>query len=254
MQFYFRNLERKGKHNEYLFDTSKDHLFEKRKLGLPLGFVIRKYLQEFQIGTPKIINIGTPQFPPWLIPQINVCLKLAEYSKADTPPNDFLHHYHLHKHESDIDFFTDGSKTDIGVGIGVTIHFKTTNKFTTWKNKLNSLSSIFFAELTAIYFALKSIIEHKSKSFTIYSDSKSSLQAIQVTKSKHEIIRQIQALLFKLGYNNNKILFCWIPGHSNIKGNELADKQAKLAANNPRNCLRPISALDMASVIKKTSL
>ena len=90
----------------------------------------------------------------------------------------------------------------------------------------------------------------KNKNFTIYTDSKSSLQAIQIPNSKHEIVRQIQSLLFTLFCNNNKILFCWIPGHCGIKGNEIADKEAKIAANNPRICLKPISTSDMKIVIK----
>ena len=124
------------------------------------------------------------------------------------------------------------------------------NKFSKWKCKLNKLSSIFFAELSAIYFALKSIIKMKNKTFTIYSDSKSSLQTIQIPNSKHEIVRQIQTLCFKLFCNNNNLLFCWVPGHCGIKGNELADKEAKTAANNPRICLKPITTSDMKIVIK----
>ena len=90
----------------------------------------------------------------------------------------------------------------------------------------------------------------KDKTFTIYSDSKSSLQAIQIPNSKHETVRQIQSLFFKLFCNNNKLLFCWIPGHCGIEGNELADKEAKIAANNPRICLKPISMTDMKIVVK----
>ena len=251
MQFYFRNLGKKGKHNNYLFDTSKDHIFEAKKAGpYPLGFTIRKYLQEFDIGIPKIIQINIPKYPPWLIPEINICFKLAEFSKNNTSPAEFLHQYHIHKHESDIDFYTDGSKTNIGVGFGVAIHLKRTNQFTKYYSKLNKLSSIFLAELSAIHSALNSIIEMKNKVFTIFSDSKMSLQAIGTLNSKHEIVRQIHALFFKLYCNNNKITFCWIPGHCDIKGNEIADMEAKSAANKPRNCLKSIPHSDMKSVIK----
>ena len=251
MQYYFRNLERKGQHNKYLFDTTNDHIFQNKKSGpFPLGFTIRKFLEEFDIGTPKIIKINVPEYPPWLIPEINICFKLAQFSKSNTSPTEFLHHYLNHKHESDFDFFTDGSKTNIGVGSGVALHFKKSNEFTKWNTKLNKLSSIFSAELSAIYFSLKSLSEIKNKVITIYSDSKSSLQAIQTSNSRHEIVRQIQALFFKLFCNDNKVLFCWIPGHCGIIGNELADKEAKSAANNTRVCLKPISSLDMKSIIK----
>ena len=53
---------------------------------------------------------------------------LENYSLL-TSPVDFLNHYQLQKHESGIDFFTDGPKTSVGVGIVVAIHFKITYKF-----------------------------------------------------------------------------------------------------------------------------
>ena len=39
-----------------------------------------------------------------LIPEINICFKLAEFSKTNTSPSEFLHQYHIHQHESDIGF------------------------------------------------------------------------------------------------------------------------------------------------------
>ena len=93
-------------------------------------------MEEFNIGTPKIIKINVPEYPPWLFPEINICFELAQFSKS----TEFLHHYLNHKHESDLDFFTDGSKTNIGVGSGIALHFKKSNEFTKWRTKLNKLS------------------------------------------------------------------------------------------------------------------
>ena len=43
MQYYFRNLERRGQHNKYLFDTTNDHIFQNKKSGpFPLGFLNQK--------------------------------------------------------------------------------------------------------------------------------------------------------------------------------------------------------------------
>lgn len=36
-------------------------------------------------------------------------------------------------------------------------------------------------------------------------------------------------------YNNFDVTICWVPGHSNVHGNEEADKHAKLAAENKDN-------------------
>ena len=50
--------------------------------------------------------------------------------------------------------------------------------FNTYKIKLNPLASIFSAELVAIESAINSVKHNKNTSVTIYSDSKSALQAI----------------------------------------------------------------------------
>ena len=62
--------------------------------------------------------------------------------------------------------------------------------------------------------------------FIIFSDSLSVLKAMNHTSSKNP---QIQKLLEKchelLTYK--EIVFCWIPSHIGIQGNEMVDKQAK---------------------------
>jgi len=69
---------------------------------------------------------------------------------------------------------------------------------------------------------------------TIYSDSLSALQCIQLGKSKSrpEILHQIMHYNNILRKNNTKITFIWIPSHVGILGNELADKFAKQGSIN----------------------
>ena len=216
--------------------------------------LIRKYLLDFDIGIPKIIPHTISCFPPWFIPQINICTELNKNYKKDFTPFQLKQSFLSHKHESRIEIFTDGSKTPIGTGAGVAIFSVRNNMYNCFKVKLNKLCSIFTAELTAIKFALKSIEKTKNTTCTIYSDSKSSLLSLNQFNPKLEILKDIHALIFKITQNKTKITFCWVPAHCDIRGNELADEQAKRAANITRTCLKPISASDFKPYIKSQIL
>ena len=90
-----------------------------------------------------------------------------------------------------------------------------------------TILSIFTAEAKAIDLALDFISTcDANNKFIIFSDSLSVLKAINHTNSKNP---QIQKLLEKchelLAYK--EIVFCWIPSHIGIQGNEMVDKQAK---------------------------
>ena len=256
IQYYFRTLEINPNNTSINFhDHNKDILFINRKRGpIPVGMLIRKYLQIFEIGIPKIIPQTISVFPPWFIPQINICFELNKNSKKDVAPTHLKQSFLSHKHKSRIEIFTDGSKTPIGTGAGVAIYSTSSDIYSCYKIKLNKLCSIFTAELMAIKSALQSIEKTKNTTCTIYSDSKSCLLSLNQLNPKLEILKEIHTLIFKITLNKTKIIFCWVPAHCDIRGNELADKEAKVAANSTRTCLKPVPASDMKSHIKNQIL
>jgi hypothetical protein len=67
------------------------------------------------------------------------------------------------------------------------------------------------------------------KAFLICSDSLSSLQAIDTLYSPHALVQEIHSLLASLSSRDVTVVFCWVPGHVGIQGNELADRAAKAA-------------------------
>ena len=89
-------------------------------------------------------------------------------------------------------------------------------------------SSIFTAEAKAIDIALYHIRDQPEKQFIIYSDSLSVLRSLKNLDHRNPLIQQIFRK-YKYLSSLKEIVFCWLPSHTNIRGNELADLEAKSA-------------------------
>ena len=118
--------------------------------------------------------------------------------------------------------YTDGSKQDEKVACAV-ISPNFTDSI-----RLPDNSSIFTAEAKAIDIALYHIRDQPEKQFIIYSDSLSVLRSLKNLDHRNPLIQQI---FRKYNYLSSfkEIVFCWLPSHTNIRGNELADLEAKSA-------------------------
>ena len=83
-----------------------------------------------------------------------------------------------------------------------------------------------------LYLPLDIALYHKrdqpEKQFIIYSDSLSVLRSLKYLDHRNPLIQQI---FRKYNYLSafKEIVFCWLPSHTNIRGNELADLEAKSA-------------------------
>ena len=137
------------------------------------------------------------------------------------------------RHPNDIYFFTDGSKTDKGVA-SATILTNCHGIRKIYKNRLPPKASIFEAEVFGILTALSVIDKLKDtpNSISIFSDSQAVLQLLNSSSQVSHLMYKIQKLAVDITHRIN-IKFIWVPGHSNIDGNEVADRVAKDTANNP---------------------
>ena len=221
------------------------------------SFRVKETLKEYQAENLDILNLRPLPIPPWIIPEIDVCLKICERSKNNHTSEELKQIFYEHKHVSKISMYTDGSKSKRGVGAGVVVFRKCADNsfvYTPYKLKINKHASVFSAELVAIEAAVNSIKNTHNTSCTVYSDSKSALQAILKYDSQNPIIQNIHLLLVTLKEKNTKIRFCWVPAHCGIKGNEFADKIAKEATKYSKNCKNPILFSDIKAFIKNEAI
>ncbi|GFS32560.1 RNase H domain-containing protein [Trichonephila inaurata madagascariensis] len=93
---------------------------------------------------------------------------------------------------------------------------------------LPTSASNYTAELHALRIALEHISLSCGKNFIIYTDFLSALQSILSSHSSHPILVDITYALAN-HLKKKDIRFCWIPGHTGITGNELADTDARSA-------------------------
>ena len=125
----------------------------------------------------------------------------------------------------DYDFiYTDGSVSDDKAAAAAVIDNYSSIE------RLPDKSSIFSAELHALYLALDRVetTDDDERNFIIFSDSKSALQAISGEDWTHPLVLYIlERLNWLVQYQDKRILFYWIPSHVGIIGNEKADTAGK---------------------------
>ncbi|XP_050506465.1 uncharacterized protein LOC126884550 isoform X1 [Diabrotica virgifera virgifera] len=122
--------------------------------------------------------------------------------------------------------YTDASKNIEGVGCA---YWDSSNKISKMF-KLNSIMSIYTAELIAIIEALKYLSNINHSKFIIYSDSKSSLSKISAINPKSKV-NYIELFIInkikELQQQGKSVKLAWVKSHCGITGNEMVDELAK---------------------------
>ena len=93
--------------------------------------------------------------------------------------------------------------------------------------RINDEASICTAELLAIKTAIEYIWESSDEEFMVITDSLSSLQALNIQKLNNPIVSNILHMCHYL--SGHKDIFCWVPSHIGIQGNERDNVWAKAA-------------------------
>ncbi|XP_067138961.1 uncharacterized protein [Centruroides vittatus] len=245
--FYYIKQRSQNKLLADCSDSQLRRLFAARPSSVPT-FDIRmeNVSSTIDLDTSNISQVEVDNISPWSIPVINVDLSLKQFLKETTP--DYVYRQHFaeiqHRDRNLIPIYTDGSKSDDYVGLAFVCQDEIVAE------QIAPNSSIFTAELQAIYLALKYINRKGHRCCVIYTDSVSALQAlISYEPSFHSIVIKIRKLICHLFARNFSIKFCWVPGHVGIRGNEEADAAAKSAS--PSQHTMHIEGGDLKLVVKK---
>lgn len=202
----------------------QDEIFANQNYHKTLGYRIRELLNilnQPDINTRKANRYADS---PWTNQTKETCPGIIGTPKNRTShaimKATFIEHQ-LQTHSAEIPIYTDGSKSDEGVGYACLLDGRTTQR------RLSEICSIFSAELLAIYHVLALLINNENNNFTIYSDSLSAVQAICDKFSNHPIVIDIHIYLRILHRKNKIVSFCWVPAHVGIEGNEIVDQKAQ---------------------------
>ncbi len=129
---------------------------------------------------------------------------------------------------SAIQIYTDGSKSDAGVGCA----FWVESSNDSYRYKLPNMISVFTSETVAIIQALEWALQHNNNNVQIITDSQSVLKGLEKynDNSKNHLLLKILKLCGEFEANDRRICFLWTMGHNGIVGNEKVDRLAKEAA------------------------
>ena len=205
--------------------------------------------------------IACPPFPPWSFPTFSVTPSIPGCSRKDPLPTrkavaeDYLDSLP----PSDLCVWTDGSVPhNFGPGgAGVLACCSICDSSFSFSYSDGPVSSSFTAEVSALGHALSWCIEHQNtcsfSSLTLFSDSQSLLSTLASSPKflePHSIwtiwssISALSALV--------KLSFQWVPGHTDLCGNDIADSLAKAGSLLPTDssfiALGPHSACTSVSL------
>ena len=209
-----------------LLHPAHEELFASRKNPiLPFSLRVKPALATLCPNQDKILHFTFPAIPPWEIRTPLVNFDLAITSKEDT--SDLIYktkfaelRYKYRKYDA---IYTDGSKDGISVAAAAVTDDNVL------QIRLEDKSSIFTAEMIALRLALRHVKESDGTKFIIFSDSKSALQALANMHVYNPLVCRVLINLNDIFNAGKTIVFCWIPSHIGIQGNEEADRYAKAA-------------------------
>ena len=209
-----------------VFDYGLEGLVRARKHVPPFGIFYKDDLENLNVDLNHILCVETPPFNPWEYSPPHIDTSLADGKKSLANPLELRQRFlelrdRLYKDRTEV--FTDGSKSDHKVAAAAVAD----DQFLVCR--LPNDSAVYSAELAALWLALKFTLESSNTKFVIFSDSLSCLQALHGSNLKNPLLVMVIEFYMEAASKGKDIVFCWVPSHVGISGNESADSTAKAA-------------------------
>ena len=117
--------------------------------------------------------------------------------------------------------------------------------------RLSNRLSIYAEELTAIKYALDWTLVKNPHKVAILSDSLSALQSLSLrnSNSRPDLLENILSLYDQCHLNGTEVNLVWCPAHVGVRGNEIADGEAKHALDSPIGDKIPLATTELYSII-----
>ena len=211
---------------DVVFNPQYYDLYEKKPSAIrSFGHRVEEDLSVVCPQLDLIQTVSLPDDPPWTIQKPHIDLFLTHQKKHLGDNCMFQSLFaELKSYYSDHRaIYTDGSKTENRVAAAATCNNLSAQV------RLPGNASIFTAELQALKMAFNIVKNCDWDCFIIFTDSLSSLQALDGNNCDHPFIQDILKLFSDC--LSVKVVLAWVPSHVGIKGNEKADELAKQALN-----------------------
>ncbi|GFX83937.1 putative RNA-directed DNA polymerase from transposon X-element [Trichonephila clavipes] len=245
LAYYFKILSVPSHPLQNLYmSTSMKRLYDARPSNIrPFMDRMKLHISELDLPNVHIQQRNLFLFQTWNTPRFHYINPFATYSKSTVAPVVFqrVFTYHRSQYSSYSTIYTDGSKRANYVGCGVVI------EDIMHGYRLDTSCSIFTAETVTIYRALQLIDSNMPHKYCIYTDSMSVLEALENYNVRcHPVACKILVMSSRPYSKSFDIVFCWLPSHVGIIGNEQADSAAKSATT---HLLLAVPLSDMKRVI-----
>ena len=192
----------------------------------PLGFRVRADFEEVCGSTKLIVERKIFKTPPWKLEKPQIDLGMREFSKELSPhilnsefaqiKSKYCFHYSI---------YTDGSKCLDRTGCAIYAPINNIRR----RHRLPENASVYTAELQAIKLAVELAGTRPESKFIIFTDSLSSISALQGRNYEHPFLIDILENYTQLNHTGKSLVIVWVPSHCGIPGNEIVDTMAKEA-------------------------